>query len=637
MTEITKPQVLREEIAAPTGSEHAEAQREGPLPALILSSLAIIVFSIGFGVVAWRLDKAPDIFTDEIIYTRIGIRVSGEGAIVWDSGEPFLVHPPLYFLVQGAYFWLVGDSNIPQYAPGNIFAAVHRARYLNAFFAGLTAIMLFLLGRRLRGTWLGLLLVTLFILDPFGVRINRRAMLESLAVLLSLAGMMLLLNAAKRSDSSNPLNTWRLRAQTIAAGFLLGLGMLTKELAFIAVVAVFLFGLWETWRNLREKGPADPHLLSPFVAAGIAAVTYTLYPLWVLASGNWDQFVGEKFLALERLLGLVQITGWNRPDVSLFEFLSQRLLDYGSSYLVLALGGVATVWLLLIHRQRRAGRFLGTWGAVIYPFFGFVALFGSGNDQFFYFLLIPAVVLTGYAFTLPLAPIGSSQRLHRLGPVWTALFKAALILFLVVILAYNMAQWWSHFGAGTDDGYQQLANFVQEKLPVGEPLNASGDPIKFRYFLPGRSITVAATPQEAVDSGVHYFALAPKDVWAHYGRIKPELAAWIQSKGRLLFTATGDSYGEIHLYRVDYHRADVSVTAAIPGGNFHWRSFAPAKGGFIGPLALSLVLWLAFLAGISTVMLVAAGPKTSLLSYQIPALPETNHKHPIKGAVHERD
>jgi hypothetical protein len=413
--------------------------------------------------------------------------------------------------------------------------------------------------------------------------------------------------------------------------------MLTKELVFIAILSVFLFGLWEAWRTLRAKSSPNPYLLSPFLASGIAALTYALYPLWVLTSGGWDQFAAEKFLALRRLLGLVQITGWNRPEVSMFEFLSQRLLDYGGSYLVLALGGVATVWLLLMHRRTRAGRFLGTWGSVTYPFFIFVALFGSGNDQFFYFLLVPAIIFTGYAFTLPLASVGGSQRRQRLDRIWMGLLDTALILFLVVMAPYNIAQWWSHFGAGNDDGYQQLAKFVQQKLPVGEPLNASGDPIKFRYFLPGRTITAAATPEEAIDFGVHYFALAPKDVWAHYGRIKPELAAWIQSKGRLLFTATGDSYGEIHLYRVDYHRANVSVITAIPGGNLHWRSFAPAKGGFTGPLMLSLVLWIAFLVGISAVILVAARPITGLLSYQIRALSQTNFKHPIEEAAHEQD
>lgn len=641
MVEMIKPQVSKKEIPAATGFDYSGTQRKGLRPTLLTWSLAIIVFLAGFSAVAWRLDKAPDIFTDEIIYTRIGIRVSGEGAMVWDSGEPFLVHPPLYFLVEGIYFWLAGDANTPQYAAGDIFAAVHRARYLNAFFAGLTAITLFLLGRRLGGAWLGLLLVAVFVFDPFGVRINRRAMLETLAMLLPLVGVTLLLSEDKGSQFSSPV-------RAIAAGFLLGLGMLTKELTFITILAVFVFGLWEAWRTLREKGIPNLDLAAPFLATGIAALTYAIYPVWVLTSGEWDHFTGEKFLALKRLLGLVQITGWNRPDVSMFDFLSQRLVDYGSTYLLLAFGGAATVWLLLMHRRRRAGRFLGTWGGVIYPFFAFVALFGSGNDQFFYLLLVPAMVLTGYAFTLPVkSPYDSEglqgregvhglKQVQRLASIWMGPAKAAFILLFLVIMPYNIAQWWSHFGAGLDNGYEQLANFVQEKLPAGEPLNASGDPIKFRYFLPDRTITTAAIPQEAIDSGVHYFALAPKDVWAHYGRMKPELAAWIQSGGSLVFTVSGDSYGDIYLYRVDYERAEIPVSASIASSQVRWRSFGPANAGFVGSLILNIILWMALLGGISAGMVALSRAKTRGRASRGAARAAIEHKQEIREARHGR-
>ncbi len=654
MVEMIKPRDSEKQIIAATGFDDPGTQRKSTWPILLMWSMAVIAFLIGFGVVAWRLDKAPDIFTDEIIYTRIGIRVSGEGAMVWDSGEPFLVHPPLYFLVEGIYFWLAGDANTPLYAAGDIFAAVQRARYLNAFFAGLTATALFLLGRRLRGAWLGLLLVVVFVLDPFGVRINRRAMLETLAMLLSLAGVTLLLGEDKGSQFSSLL-------RAIAAGLLLGMGILTKELTFITVLAIFVFGLWEAWRILREKGTANPDLATPFLAAGIAGLTYAIYPVWVLSSGAWDQFAGEKFLALKRLLGLVQITGWNRPDVSMFDFLSPRLVDYGSSYLLLALGGVATVWLLLMHRQRRAGRFLGVWGGVIYPFFTFVALFGSGNDQFFYFLLVPAIVFSGYALAFPVkSPHGSEgvhggewvhgderahggerahlhERVQRLASIWKGPAKAVFILLLLVIMPYNIAQWWSHFGAGVDNGYQQLADFVQENLPAGGSLNASGDPIKYQYFLPDHTITSAAIPQEAMASDVHYFALAPKDVWAHYGRIKPELAAWIQSEGNLVFTVSGDSYGDLYLYRVDYERAEIPVSTSLPRNRARWRSFGPAKAGFVGSLSLNLILWMAFLGGISAGMMSLNRARTRGPAGQAPAPSATEHKQQIKEVLDGRN
>lgn len=644
MVEMVRPPDVEKDISPTTGFGDPSTQRKSARSTLLIWSMAVIIFLIGFSVVAWRLDKAPDIFTDEIIYTRIGIRVSSEGAMVWDSGEPFLVHPPLYFLVEGIYFWLSGDANTPLYAAGDIFAAVQRARYLNALFAGLTSTTLFLLGRRLRGAWLGLLLVAVFVLDPFGVRINRRAMLETLAMLLSLAGMTLLLEEGKRSQFSSLF-------RALAAGLLLGLGILTKELSAITVLAVLVFGLGEAWRILREKRISDAYLATPFLATGIAALTYALYPVWVLTSGQWDQFASEKFLALKRLLGLVQITGWNRPDVSMFDFLSQRLVDYGSSYLLLAVGGVATVWLLLVHRKRRAGRFLGTWGGVIYPFFAFVALFGSGNDQFFYFLLVPAIVISGYAFTVPIEGLHGGEGVHdrerahsherahglegvqRLASIWMGPAKAVFIILFLVVLAYNSAQWWSHFGTGVDNGYQQLADFVQENLPPGELLNASGDPIKYHYFLPDHTITSAATPREAMASNVHYFALAPKDVRAHYGRIEPELATWIQSEGNLVFTVSGDSYGDLYLYQIDYERAEIQVSASSPSSQAHWRSFGPASAGFVGSLSMNLILWMAFLGGISGGMMALNRARARDTAAQAPASSRTERTKQIKEVL----
>jgi hypothetical protein len=60
----------------------------------VLLPVAILIVFVAFGAVAWRVDQAPDIFTDEILHTRLGVRVAAEGSLVWDNGKPFFVHPP---------------------------------------------------------------------------------------------------------------------------------------------------------------------------------------------------------------------------------------------------------------------------------------------------------------------------------------------------------------------------------------------------------------------------------------------------------------------------------------------------------------------------------------------------------------
>jgi hypothetical protein len=164
-------------------------------------------------------------------------------------------------------------------------------------------------------------------------------------------------------------------------------------------------------------------------------------------------------------------------------------------------------------------------------------------------------------------------------------------------MPYNVYQWWTKFAIGEDNGYTKFTQFVQAKLPPAEPLNASGDPVKFRYFFPSRPVFDAETPQEAIKMGVHYFALAPKDARYRYGETSPELAAWIQKEGKQLFTFNGDSYGAIFLYHVDYPGKLSQTTQPQESEGRHWRSYNAAKSAFVGTFVISLLLWF-FLCGL---------------------------------------
>ncbi len=548
--------------------------------------LAALVFGMSFGAVAFRLDRAPDVFTDEILYTRAGIRVAAENALVWDNGEPLFVHPPLYFLVEGAFLALTADPSRDLLAPGDIFGWVYHARLLNALLAGATGVVLYLVGQRVRSVGLGLLLATLFFIDPFAVRINRRAMLETMAGLLALGGVALLLVEKGRYRPG----------RAVWAGLLLGAAMLTKELTFTSTAAVAVFGAWEWWRG-RGRGRVSSAMRHALLATSVAGMTYLLFPLWALTTGRWARFADVKFLSLRRLLGLIQLSGWNRPELSLVDFLLHRLNDYGTTYFLLALGGLAACLLWLVRRHSPITRMLAVWGLLLYPFFAFVALVGAGNDQFFYFLLVPAIVLVGY--TIAVFPEAAGQWLTRRAATrrwlkgrlgrrlwWGRNF--ILLELLVLLLVFNVARWSVVFALHPDNVYQQLRQYVATHLPPAAPLNATGDAIKFEYFFPHRPVTAAGTPEEARALGVHYFALAPKDVWARYGNTTPELATWIEETGTPLLALHGSSYGDVFLYRVDY--PDPVAPEPLPPAE---RTYPPARAGFVGNLFPGLGLWLA--------------------------------------------
>lgn len=621
----------------------------------------LLVFLAGFGAVAFRSAQAPDIFTDEIIYTRAAIRTGAEGALVWDSGAPFMVHPPLYFLLSGMYFNLTGPADTPLYAPGDIFTSVFHARLLNAFLAGLTGLLVLAFTYRLAHPLpplprLGLSLAAagLFVLDPFGIRTNRRAMLETLSMLLTLAGMLaytgvLPINGQAKKDGLR--SGFALRGCGLLAGVLLGLALLTKELVFIHLLGLALFAAWETtqelWRSHRSVAGKTallrrllhmPALVNAAAALALAAGTYLIYPLWVFSTGGWSEFWEEKSLGVLRLLGLVQLTGWNREGVSFFSLFVQRLMDYGSTYLLLALGGAAAAWLVLVGVRRAEAvtpRFLAAWGLTIYPFFAFLMLFGTGNDQFFYFLLAPAVLMSmlgllqvsrlvgagakrrtlseaqaleALAGKLPAhktpRPASTPLRLPRLA---RGLARLSPVLLLALLLPVGLFQWSRQYGLASDNGYTQLAGFVQDNLPPGEAINASGDPIKFAYFFPERPVYALAEPTQAQAAGLRYFVLAPKDVALRYGRITPELADWIQANGQPVFSFRGSSYGDVYLYQV----ANPSAAAnSDPPAPFN-RRFQVAQGGAVDGFLEMLLLWLAAWAVMGLFVQRLVGPGNS--------------------------
>lgn len=586
------------------------------------TAILLVIFLAGFWAIAWRIDQAPDIFTDEILYTRMSIRTGGEGALVWDSGEPFLVHPPLYFILQGLFTAVTGDHATPLYSAGDIFVSVYHARYLNAVLAGLTGVVMYLLGKRAHSRLLGLVLAGLFVLDPFGVRINRRAMLETLAGLLTMTGMWVylsvldqperLLEGAKRTAAITRVN-----ARIIMTGLLFGCALLAKELTFTTLLALLLYSGWEVIRlaqrsrlnrtKIRLRSlmrTASPAL---WVSA-IAGLTYLTYPVWVAMNGDFNRFWDEKFLGLRRLAGLVHLSGWNRPGVSLMDYIIQRMSDYGSSYILLGLGGLSLVGLLIWARWRLSARLVIAWGAILYPFYAFVALAGSGNDQFFYFLLLPAMVLTAFAtITLPdltrmmIASKRVEHPVYLAGAYLTSMIgKFSWIVLLALVLSYNIFRWSVVFGFGTDNGYQQMSSFITSHLPAGVSINASGDPIKYHYFLPDYEIFAEADPQDAINKGIHYFALAPKDVQFRYGKISAELADWITTNGTPLFSYRSYSYGDLFLYRVDYQdNLTAPVESDLVAGGAHWRSFQAAGSGRIDLFIQILALWLAVWLGLA--------------------------------------
>ena len=63
--------------------------------------------------------------------------------------------------------------------------------------------------------------------------------------------------------------------------------------------------------------------------------------------------------------------------------------------------------------------------------------------------------------------------------------------------------------------------FIAAKLPACAAVNASGDPQKYSYMLGGRSLPSFSVGPAALADGVHYFLLAPNDAAERDGNMSP--------------------------------------------------------------------------------------------------------------------
>ncbi|MDQ4099459.1 MAG: glycosyltransferase family 39 protein, partial [Chloroflexota bacterium] len=190
----------------------------------------VVAFGIGLVTLfvhGYRLSAAPDMLSDELLYLLVSRNVARGAGLLADSGY-FFWHPPLYVLTEGAFVKVAGLLD------HDVLTALYSVRWLNVVFSALTSGLLVLFGYRLHSFKAGLLMAGLFLFDPYVQRINRRAMMETLGLLLSLLALYVFFARQARPTG------W----QQIGAGACFGLAVLTKELLAFQLLALIAFGAW---------------------------------------------------------------------------------------------------------------------------------------------------------------------------------------------------------------------------------------------------------------------------------------------------------------------------------------------------------------------------------------------------------
>jgi 4-amino-4-deoxy-L-arabinose transferase-like glycosyltransferase len=504
--------------------------------------------------------SSPDAVYDEVVYTQAAHNVATAWHLTW-TNQPMFVHPPVFFLLQAAWLEVTGQVRAP------LIAAVQAARVLTATFGAINVGLVALLTYRLaehsnvtRRRTLTLVAALVAAIDPVLLRYSRLAVIEPVALCLSLVALYLAWSLRGRSSL----------AYVSAVGLCIGAALLTKEITIFLVVSPVLFALLERDRQLLWRSLG---------ALGVGLAFWLLFPLWAVELRLTGSFVDIHTATLKRLVGLVQITGWNRPGVSFAAAVLRSASQYVSSYAALALGLVALCWLWW-RRNTTSGNFLTAWLTMSFTFGAFILSVGTLNEQFFVYVLPAGIVAS--VFMVDALLVRRADALRRAGRWPPRLGRWSVIAcvgFGAILLTASAISWLQQYSGG-NDGVDRVTRTIATSLPACTIVNGSGDSEKYSYLLGGRTVTRYAEGAAALSYGVHYFILAPHDAIVHYGNMSPALESWIRGHGTEVASFASKTYHGVELWHVrasDYNPlADVEY---VPGG-VYINTVGSRCGGF---------------------------------------------------------
>jgi hypothetical protein len=502
--------------------------------ARIWVSVSIACTAIGAVFLLWNLDRSPDTQYDEVVYSRADQAVAQDWRLTW-TNRPLFVHPPLSFLIQAAWLHLRGAAD------RSLIEVIEQTRLL----AGLTSVgnvvLMAMLTYRLipsarprRRVALTLLTALLTATDPLLVRYGRMAMIEPLALL----SCLVVLHAALT------LRGQRASVYVPVLGMLTGLSLLTNEICIFMLLTPAVYALIDRDRALLRRSLA-------VLAAGVAL--WSVFLVWSMQLGLFGSFFDVKTVTLQRLIGSVQVTGWNRPGVSFIDGLATQVGQYAGSYIVLAVGAAAMVW-LMVHHGGHGHRFLLAWLITSYAFGAYTVLLGTINEQFFVYVVPAALVAS-----VLVAEAVFGRRM------WSS---AVALVAIVGVLSFSVGSW-VRFSTTRNDGLARLTSYAATHLPACETLNTTGDFERFQLLMPNRPVASYATGPAALSHGVNLFVLSDKDAQLRFGNASPALNSWVRAHGTRLAAYPSATYQGLELWRVAGNPYDPAVgVERYPGGDF---------------------------------------------------------------------
>jgi 4-amino-4-deoxy-L-arabinose transferase-like glycosyltransferase len=466
---------------------------------------ALVLLAVAAGLRLFHIATAYDLHIDEVTYTAIADSFAGNGSVRL-YGQEFFLHPPMFFWIFGILVRFLGSPELRS-------QEILTYRPLSVAFSVITCAALIAIVSHATTRRIGLVAGALFAVDAFAIRFDSRLFLEPLATTFTVLGYLALVLGRRRRASG--------QARAIAAGFLFGCAMLTKDTALLvfapALLAAFISG------RVLPRSTAALALLA-------SGAVYLAYLAGLLVANDLGAWFHEKTSGFRRLAGANQLTGFNAPDSpTLTSRLSAHLEQFGASYMIIAAGTAAALYVVCrLWRAHRPGvdarLLLCFWQLSAVAFLAYAMLFGTLEEQMFYFVLVPSIPALCIAATL-LAGLPGEVRWVRPAFVRRILGGAAGILLLFSLAA------WQRVHTTRSDNYARAVHYVNRELPKGTTIAVTEGVGQF--LLPKARLGEWTTPEDFRRQRVDYVLVSTALVEQGFGLATPALIHWLANNSTI--------------------------------------------------------------------------------------------------------
>jgi hypothetical protein len=270
--------------------------------------------------------------------------------------------------------------------------------------------------------------------------------------------------------------------------------------------------------------------------------TYLPYPLTIAAVGDWEEFENQKLRGVARFVGLLQETGFNQEGgPSFLEAVRTNLGQLATTYALIGSGLVAV--LVLCFAGPPVLPLFTAWAGSAYALLGYLVLFGTIEENFFYFLVVPSILSTTAAVSVLLKRLVAFVVIRRVLQVGSVIVGTLFVSWSAYV--------WSVVHFVPDNGYEHVLAFLSEEVPPGSRIaitTKTAEPVveEVGHLESGRWATV----DELRDNRAQYVIVSTKEIFSGFSYADESFYEWLVHHGELSFRFEGRTFGRLEIYRL---------------------------------------------------------------------------------------